>query len=160
MLDPQGITLAEVDKRFPHSFQKLNYDVLLDYDSTYKPKVISTFQMCVNTIITLLMMKPGQYPSIPELGIDIDQYLHEYADDKSIPATIMNKLYDQCNRLNMALGLQITCDIDRLSNGMNALIVTVTTNEYLAYGSESGKVIIGITYNELNDLYVRKTYIK
>lgn len=160
MLDPQGITLAEVEKRYPRTFQKLNYDVLMDYDSTYKPKVISTFQMCVNVIITLLMMKPGQYPSIPELGIDIDQYLHEYADDNTIPNTILNKLYDQCNRLNMATGLQITCDIDKLSNGMNALVVTVTGTEYLAYGSESNKVIIGITYDQLNELYVRKTYIK
>lgn len=160
MLDPQGITLAEVEKRYPRQFQKLNYDVLMDYDSTYKPKVISTFQMCINTIIMLLMMKPGQYPSIPELGIDIDQYLHDYADDKTIPSTIINKLYDQCNRLNMALGLDIKCDIDKLPNGMNALIVTVSGDEYLAYGADSHKVVIGITYNELNDLYVRKTYIK
>ena len=55
MLDPQGITLAEVNARYPSIFQKLGYDVLLDVDSTYKPKVISTFQMCVNIIITLLL---------------------------------------------------------------------------------------------------------
>lgn len=160
MLDPQGITLAEVNARYPSIFQKLGYDVLLDVDSTYKPKVISTFQMCVNIIITLLMMKPGQYPSIPELGIDIDQYLHEYADDSSIPNTIVTKLHEQCNRLQMAAGLDIECYIDKLSNGLNALIVHVTATDRVAYGSEAGKVIIGISYNQLNELYVRKTYMK
>lgn len=160
MLDPHGITLAEVNARYPSIFQKLGYDVLLDVDSTYKPKVISTFQMCVNIIVTLLMMKPGQYPSIPELGIDIDQYLHEYADDDKIPNTITSKLYEQCNRLQMAAGLEIKCSIDKLSNGINALIVQINANNKVAYGDESSKVIIGITYNQLNELYVRKTYIK
>lgn len=160
MLDQTGISLAEVNNRYPSIFQKLNYDVLLDVDSTYKPKVISTFDLCVNTIITLLMMKPGQYPSIPELGIDIEQYLHEYADDPSIPATIVSKLHDQCNRLQTVIGLDIECFIERLSNGLNALVVQVTGNDRISYGNESHKVLIGISYNKLNDLYVRKTYIK
>lgn len=160
MLDPQGITLAEVNKRYPKVFQKLNYDVLMDVDSTYKPKVISTFEMCINIIITLLMMKPGQYPSIPELGIDIDQYLHEYADDTTLPSRIIEKIHDQCNRLNMVIGLDIECSIDRLSNGMNALVVTISGTDSMAYGSESSRVIVGISYDKLNDLYAKKIYIK
>ena len=52
-LDEKGIYLSEVDKRYPRSFQTLGYDVLMDTDSTYKPKVISTFEMCVNTNIFL-----------------------------------------------------------------------------------------------------------
>lgn len=160
MLDPQGITLAEVDKRYPQIFQRLNYDVLMAVDSTYKPKVISTFEMCVNTIITLLMMKPGQYPSIPELGINIDQYLHEYADDSTLPNRIIEQLHDQCNRLQMVIGLDISCSIEKLSNGLNALVVEVTGSDTLSYGNESNRAIIGISYNKLNDLYARKIYIK
>ena len=157
-LDEKGIYLSEVDKRYPRSFQTLGYDVLMDTDSTYKPKVISTFEMCVNTIITLLYMKPGQYPSIPELGIDIESYLHEYADDPNIPSEIKNKLTDQCNRIEVT-GIQIDCYIEQTDDGTDALVVKVTGTDKLGYGSQSGNVIIGISYDKLNRLYVRKSYI-
>ena len=157
-LDEKGIYLSEVDKRYPRSFQTLGYDVLMDTDSTYKPKVISTFEMCVNAILTLLYMKPGQYPSIPDLGIDIESYLHEYADDPNIPSEIKNKLTDQCNRIEVT-GIQIDCYIDKTDDGTNALVVKVTGTDKLGYGSQSGNVIIGISYDKLNRLYVRKSYI-
>lgn len=157
-LDEKGIYLSEVDKRYPRSFQTLGYDVLMDTDSTYKPKVISTFEMCVNAILTLLYMKPGQYPSIPELGIDIESYLHEYTDDPNIPSEIKNKLTDQCNRIEVT-GIQIDCYIDQTDDGTNALVVKVTGTDKLGYGSQSGNVIIGISYDKLNRLYVRKSYI-
>ena len=84
MLDPTGITLDEISKMYPQRFQVMNYDVAFDTDSMGRPKVLSSFELGVNTILTLLFMKPGQYPSIPELGIDIESYLHEYADDEGL----------------------------------------------------------------------------
>ena len=156
MLDPQGITLAEVDKRYPKIFQTIGYDFALDYDSTYKPKVLSSFETAVNIVLTLLMMKPGQYPSIPELGINIDQYLHEYSDVKSITNDIRNKIYDQCNRLMLMPNFDIQCSIERMSNGTDALVVQITGDERLGYGNKSDKVVLGITYDDLNNLYAKK----
>lgn len=155
MLDKKGITLAEVKGKYPPSFQSLNYDVLLDVDSMYKPKVISSFEMIINSIIMLLFMKPGQYPSIPELGIDIESYLHEYSDDKSIPMQIKNKLIEQCNRISI-IGIDVDVSIDKTNEGVDALLIEVTGNDYLTYGSESSHIIIGISYDKLNRLYVKK----
>lgn len=157
-LDEKGITLAEVTNRYPRSFQTLGYDVLMDVDAYNKPKVISTFELCVNSILTLLKMKPGQYPSIPELGIDIEKYLHEYADDPEVPREILNKLYDQCNRLNV-VGIIIDVYVEKSDDGSNALIVKVEGTETLTYGEKRPAVIIGITYDKLNRLYTRKAYI-
>lgn len=158
MLDVKGITLAEVDRRYPQVFQTLGYDVALDVNELHKPKVLSTFEMCVNSILTLLMMKPGQYPSIPELGIDIEQYLHEYSDDLSIPQTIKTKLQDQCNRLQLA-GITVDVKFDNSDPSLNALVVIITGTERIAYGAESNTVVIGITYDKLQRLYMRKRYI-
>lgn len=157
MIKNNGITLAEVDKRLPRSFQTLGYDVLLDYDATYKPKVISTFEMSVNIILTLLFMKPGQYPSIPELGINIEQYIHEYSDDKSIPNKIKNELQNQCNQLQLT-GINIECFFDKTSDGFDALVLQISGTDKLTYGSESNSVVIGISYDKLNRLYVRKVF--
>ena len=157
-LDTKGIGIDEVKFRYPKVFQTLGYDVLLDTDSSYKPKVISSFELCINAILTLLFMKPGQYPSIPELCIDIESYLHEYMDDKSIPGKIQEQIQDQCNRINL-IGIQVQVSIDTTETNQGALIIEITGDERVAYGSESSKVIVGITYDKLNRLYVKKYYV-
>lgn len=157
-LDTKGITLAEIEYKYPKVFQTLGYDVLFDTDSAYKPKVISTFQLCINTIITLLLMRPGQYPSIPELGIDIESYLYEYSDDPTILNEIKSKLSDQCNRLDI-IGLTIDCYFDKLSDGTDAMCIEVTGTEELAYGATSNRVIIGITKDQLDRTYVRTHFL-
>jgi hypothetical protein len=156
-LDPRGITLAEVSYRYPRSFQTLGYDVSFDVDEMYKPKVLSTFEMCINAILTLLKMKPGQFPSIPELGIDVEQYLHEYSDDPNIPMTIKSKLTDQLNRLNYT-GIDIQVFHDITADGQQAMIIRVEGTETLEYHMDMSPVIIGITYDQLGKLYTRIRY--
>ena len=157
MLDPKGIYLAEINNRYPRAFQTLGYDVLLDTDEMNKPKVIPTFQLCVNAIITLLKMKPGQFPSIPDLGIDVAQYLHDYTDKQSVPLTIKQKLYDQLNRLNI-VGIDIQVYTDVTEDGHDALIVYVEGDERMEYNIEMPPVVIGITYDQLGRMYTRIKY--
>lgn len=155
-LDTKGINLDEVKGKFPRSFQVINYDVLLDTDSMYKPRVLSSFEQAINIILTLLFMKPGQFPSIPTLGIDIESYLFEYADDPKTPALIKEQLLDQCNLLDSIIDLDINVSIDKTSEGHDALVIEITGGERLAYGNESSHIIIGISYDKLNRLYVKK----
>lgn len=157
-LDQVGIKLAEVKKKYPRSFQPIGYDVALDTDDMYKPKIKSSFQLCIDTILTLLFMKPGQYPSIPELGIDIESYLYEYADDATIPSRIKNELNRQCNRIEMS-GVVVDVYFDKTSDGTNGLVIEITGTETLAYGEESNHVLIGITYDKLNRIYMRRKFI-
>ena len=103
-------------------------------------------------------MKPGQYPSIPELGIDIESYMHEYSDDQSICGEIVSKLHNQFNKLDI-MGIQVDVSFDKTQEGCDALLVEVTGNDRNTYGMESNKVIIGITYDKLNRLYARRYYI-
>jgi len=158
MLDPNGIYLAEIDYKYPRVLQTLGYDVLFDTDEMNKPKVISTFQMCVNSILMLLKMKPGQFPSIPELGIDIDQYLHEYSDDKTIPNTIRSKLEEQLNVIGY-VGLTVDVFNDITEEGVPALVVRISGSERLTYHENVPTVVIGITYDQLGKMYTRIKYI-
>ena len=156
-IDSKGIYLDEVNKKYPRVYQPLGYDAVLAVDGYNKPKVISSFEMMVNAILTLLFMKPGQFPSIPDLGIDIESYLHEYADDPSIPSSIEVKLNDQCNRLQYT-GLTFECFFDKTTEGIDCLVIKITGTETLARGSKGDTVYIGISYDKLNQLYVRKKY--
>lgn len=46
-----------------------------------QPKILSPSQTLVNNILMLLFMKPGTYPSLPKLGIYIQQYLYMFYDE-------------------------------------------------------------------------------
>lgn len=157
MLDEQGITLQEVNKKYPSKPQILGYDACMDLDTANKPKVISSFEMAVNIVLTLLFMKPGQYPSIPELGIDIGSYLFEYADDNSIPKKIKEQLENQCNQLSL-LDMTIDCMFDELE-GRPALVIQIEGSDQITIGSQTNKVVIGISYDRLNQLYSRRIYV-
>ena len=154
-LDTVGITLDEVKNKFPRKFQSLRYDVSLGYDAMYKPRILSSFEQGMNVILTLLFMKPGQFPSIPDLGIDIESYLYEYADDPKVIREIQEKLRDQCNRLELS-GLDVNITMEKTTEGLDALVIEITGSERLGYGNQSNHVIIGISYDKMNRLYVRK----
>lgn len=154
-LDEVGITMAEVGKMYPADYQPVGYDFAFGTDTMGRPKVLSSFQIGVNAVLTLLFMKPGQFPSIPDLGIDIESYLHEYSDDPNIPIEIRNKLSDQCNRLDI-IGLKINVSIDKTEDNKDALLIEISGSETLSYGNETDHVIIGISYDRLNRLYVKK----
>jgi hypothetical protein len=157
-LDTKGIWLDEVSGKYPENFQYLKYDVALDYDSMYKPKVLSSFESGINIILTLLFMKPGQYPSIPELGIDIESYLFRYSDDKKIISEIQSKLEDQCSIVGM-VGFDIDISMQTMTDGNDALIIVISGTDTLTYGNEGSKVVIGITHDKLQRLYIRKQFI-
>ena len=63
-----------------------------DFNET---KVLSESQTLINNILMILFGKPGFYPSIPWLGMDIYQYLYRF-DDGIDTLKIKSKLAAQC----------------------------------------------------------------
>ena len=61
-----------------------------------KPKMLSEDQTLVNNFLLLLLGKPGFYPSIPTIGIDIQQYLYMFIDDINLDE-LKAKIAVQCN---------------------------------------------------------------
>ena len=46
-----------------------------------KPKVLAEDETYVNNLLMILMGKPGFYPSIPYLGMDISSLLYKFEDE-------------------------------------------------------------------------------
>lgn len=53
-------------------------------DNFNQPKMFNESETLVNNLLMLLFMKPGSYPSIPNLGIDINQYLYMFFDEINV----------------------------------------------------------------------------
>lgn len=60
-----------------------------------KPRVLSITQTYANNLLTILLGKPGFYPSQPNLGMDIQQYLYKFIDEINVNE-IKIKLMNQC----------------------------------------------------------------
>lgn len=64
-------------------------------DSYNRAKVLNESQTIVYNILTILFGKPGFYPSIPRLGMNIQQYLYSFEDE--IDTTMLKaELASQC----------------------------------------------------------------
>ena len=63
-----------------------------------EPKVLSESHTLVNNVLMILLNKPGFYPSIPWLGMNIEQYLYSFADEINT-LRIKSRLATQCKEL-------------------------------------------------------------
>ncbi len=111
-------------------------------DDFGKPKILNPSQSLANTLILILFGKPGFYPSIPELGMDISKYLYQFTDEISIDA-IKGQLAYQCSLLkepiaNGAINVQL-----KTYNEQPLLLFTVAVDIY----HPNTQLVIGVTLN-------------
>ena len=84
-------------------------------------KVLSQSETIVNNILLILVGKPGCYPSQPNLGMDIRQYLYKFPDEINTEA-IKQTLIQQCSDFSDVIEEEeMTVEVTTL-NGRTALI--------------------------------------
>lgn len=112
-----------------------------------RPKVLSKMETYVNNFLMLLFGKPGFYPSIPEIGMDIEQYLYQFEDDINTDE-IKTKLVKQCEEF-----------LPEIQSGtFNVLKSTYKNNTLLVFvmpiidDTQTHSVAIGITRNTKGEL--------
>ena len=71
-------------------------DPTFEVDDYNRGKILNESQTIAYNILTLLFAKPGFYPSIPSLGIDITSYFYRFSDE-DIVNEIKAKLVSQCS---------------------------------------------------------------
>ena len=81
------------------------YEPAFGLDSFGKPLVYEDWQAVARSIIIVLLGKPGFYPSIPQLGMHIQDLLYERLDDiDGLIQDVINSVNDnQANIYNTLL---------------------------------------------------------
>lgn len=77
-------------------------DPIFGVDNFNNPAVLQEDETLVNNILTVLFGKPGFYPSIPALGMDVTQYLYSFRDDLDTTSLLARLIY-QCPDLDDAV---------------------------------------------------------
>ena len=98
----------------------------------------------VNAILMMLFGKPGFYPSIPTLGIYIQQYFHYRQEELDIDA-IKTALSLQCSILSDYIS-EGSIDVQKTltDSGKLALLVLVPTTEQVS----NNMLVVGISTDE------------
>ena len=93
-------------------------DPTFGVDNYNRAKVLSESQTVAYNVLTLLLAKPGFYPTIPKLGMDVSQYLYLF-DDEIDTSIIKRELSVQCKDF-----------IPQVSDGSFDVIKSTTTNNW------------------------------
>lgn len=72
---------------------------LFGLDNFGKPKTLTVAETVAQMVLNILLLKPGQLPSLPHIGIDIKKYLYKFEEDID-PEHLKSQLIYQCNSLN------------------------------------------------------------
>ena len=67
-------------------------------DDFNRPKVLSLKESYCRLLLNILILKPGNLPSLPHIGINIKQYLYKLESEIDI-AELKDKIYEQCSEL-------------------------------------------------------------
>lgn len=117
---------------------------LFGQDSFDKPKVIKDSDVIIYCLLTILFGKPGFYPSIPELGIYIQQYRYVNIDALDTEELKLKLAY-QCEIIQDGI---ISGEIDvvkkKLANGDLALGIIIPIQQ----NDDKTKVLVGVRYSE------------
>ena len=134
---------------------KLGYDASFALDGFGRPRIRGEAELIKNAILFVLFSKPGQYPSLPNIGLDIQNRLYSFYNEIN-----NNDLRDQIVSQCSALGTYFdkgTINVRKVMyRNQPSLMIHIDCSETLpdgyAVADDASKYQIGITFDELNQM--------
>lgn len=137
----------------------IGIDCTFELDQFGKPKLCSEAESVKNALMFILFSKPGNYPSIPKLGLDIRQLLYSYYDEID-EQDLETRLTDQCAALSEYFQTGSLAVRKLIYRKMPSLIIYIRVDSSETQVSTSpikrktNGFYIGLSVNELNELLV------
>ena len=127
-------------------------DVGLDKDNFQKSKIFNETDSLINYILNILLMRPGNMPSMPELGVNIGQYVQSSMQSKLDTELLKGLITSSCEDLLPYLTSDdLFVGIAQDEYGKDVLLIKIPL--VVDYDSQKQKDIYYAFYrNELNEL--------
>ena len=127
-------------------------DIGLGKDNFQKSKIYNETDSLVNYILNILLMKPGNMPSMPEIGVNIGQYIQPNMQQELDPELIKGLIISNCDELLPYLSSdELIVTITQDTYGRDVLLIKIPL--VMDEGSENEQDVYYAFYrNELNNL--------
>lgn len=135
----------------------IGFDTTFELNEFNEPRIRSEIETLKDVLLFVLFAKPGQYPSLPQIGMDIGSELYEFYDEIDID-DFKSQLIEQCEMLGTYISAG-SINIQKLIyKDQPSMIIDVQGSETFPAGykhdqiGDSSRYMIGITYDELNNM--------
>lgn len=135
----------------------IGYDGTFELNDFKETKISSEIEVVKNVVLTILFSKPGQYPSLPTIGLDIQSLLYSFYDELDTESLKQN-LIEQCEALGVYFNNGSIAIKKMIYQNHPALLININgtktyPNGYKTDSADSkNEYLIGITFNELNKM--------
>lgn len=135
----------------------IGYDLTFELNDFGEPRIRSEIETLKDVILFILLSKPGQYPSLPQIGMNVESMLYSFydeIDENKLQAT----LTEQCNALGVYFQNGMVAIKKAIYKGKPSLLFQINGNEKFPVGYKKGNsgsnrtYLIGITLNDLNQM--------
>ena len=107
-----------------YSNNTIGYDLTFGANDFNEPKLTSEIETLRNVLLFVLFARPGQYPSLPSIGMDIEQYLYSFYDELDAE-DIKAQIIAQCGMLNQYINDETIHIRKELYKGQPSLLIDV-----------------------------------
>lgn len=135
----------------------IGYDTTFELNEFGQPRLRSEVELIKNTILFVLFSKPGQYPSLPYIGMDIQSLLYSFYDDLDVD-DLKDKIVEQCGALGIYFENGIINFRKTKYRNQPSLLIHIEGTEKFPDGymkdsiGNSNRYLIGVTFDELNKM--------
>ena len=132
-------------------------DVTFELNEFNNPRIKSEIETLKDIILFILFSRPGQYPSLPQIGLNIRDYLYDFYDEIN-EDDLKNKLIEQCSMLGYYIK-NGTFDLKKVMyKKQPSLIIHLEGEEEFPPGykhdnvGNSKRYMIGLTYDDMKNM--------
>ncbi len=135
----------------------IGYDLTFELNEFNQPRITSEIETIKNVLLYVLFSKPGQYPSLPNIGLDIQSVLYSFYD-KLDTEELKKELENQCSALGFHIRTGSIGIMKTIYRKKPSLLIHIEGSETFPDGymkdsySTFDRYLIGITFNESNEM--------
>lgn len=118
-------------------------------DNFQQQKILSNNDSVARVLLNLFLMKPGNMPSLPHIGINIKEYLYKM-NNQLDPDELKDKIYNQCSELIPYLALGAVKIFATNYKGKDLLIISVPIQNMSANTADS--VLYGFSKDDTENV--------
>lgn len=153
----QGINMLNTDLYNMASAMEVGYDTTFEMNEFGEPRIRGEIETIKNLLMFILLSKPSQYPSLPTIGLDLEDRLYNFYDELD-ENDLIEDICSQCEALRKYFN-NGTIGIRKYKyHNKPSLLIIVYGNEtfpqgyHVNYADSTDKYLIGLTFNEMNQL--------
>ena len=130
----------------------IKHEIVFGVDNFGKQKELSEAETIAQMLLNLFLMRPGQLPSLPHIGMDIRKFLYKFEEDINTDQ-IRDEIVSQCSALLPYISVQqiqvllVPFNNETILYILIPLTILVDNGGTLIYGFKKSNTSSAVSFN-------------